>query len=546
MTDFATIEDPYICLISILIPVYNTPGQVLDETIQSVLTQTFQNWELCICDDCSTLPETLEVLERYRGTDWRIKIVRAPINLNISRATNLCSEMACGEFLGFLDHDDVLEPDALEQIAAYLELDPQIDLLYTDEDKLETDGTLTEPYFKPDWSPEHLTSVMYMLHFTVVRKKLFLDLGMLRHEYSGAQDYDFALRASAHARKVAHIPKILYHWRKIPGSAAEVVDAKPDALVRARLALTDFARRKDPEAEVVDGQLFGTFRVKWSAGLRPDPVTLLILTDARRRDVPGRGDILLVDHFVDSILAKSTFPNIKIVVIDNGNLPAEIRRKFEGLGIEVFSYTVSGPFNFSHKANFSFSHVKTEDVILLNDDIEVITPDWIETLLSHSRQPEIGGVGCRLRFADDRIQHAGMAFGLDGPTEHLFYNRPVGNPGYCGFTHLVRNFSAVTGAVFATTMSKINEIGGFDEQLRIDYNDVDVCLRLRRQGYRIVYTPFAELYHFERSTAVRSAPDSSDVDFFCDRWQGFLQGDPYLNPNFIRRRDGDYYFLLSQ
>jgi len=546
LTDFATIEDPYICLISILVPVYNTPAQVLDETIQSVLTQTFQDWELCICDDCSTLPETREVLDRYQGTDWRIKIVRSPTNLNISRATNLCAEIACGEFIGFLDHDDVLEPDALEQVAAYLKLDPQIDLLYTDEDKLETDGSLTEPYFKPDWSPEHLTSVMYVLHFTVVRKKLFLDLGMLRHEYSGAQDYDFALRASAHARKVAHIPKILYHWRKIPGSAAEVVDAKPDALVKARLALTDFARNKDPDAEVVDGQLFGTFRVKWSAGQRPDPVTLLILTDARRRTIPGRGDVLLVDHFIDSIRAKSTFPNIRIVVVDNGNLPAAVREKFEASGVEIFSYAFSGPFNFSHKANFSLGHVKTEDVILLNDDLEVITPDWIETLLSHSRQPEIGGVGARLRFADDRIQHAGMAFGLDTPAEHLFYNRPVDNPGYCGFTHLVRNFSAVTGAVFATTMSKLNEIGGFDEQLRIDYNDVDVCLRLRRQGYRIVYTPFAELYHFERSTAVRSAPDSSDVDLFCDRWERFLRGDPYLNPNFIRRHDGDSYYLLSQ
>lgn len=546
MSSSARNEDPYLCLISILVPVYNTPAQILEETIQSVLTQTFQNWELCICDDCSTLPETLEVLERYRGIDWRIKIVRSPTNLNIARATNRCAEFACGEFLGFLDHDDVLEPDALDLVASYLESDHEIDLLYTDEDKLERDGTLSEPYFKPDWSPEHLTSVMYVLHFTVVRKKLFLELGMLRHEYSGAQDYDFALRASARARKIAHIPKILYHWRKIPGSAAEVVDAKPDALIKARLAVEDFARNRDPDAVVVDGQLFGTFRVKWSAGERPDPVTLLILTDSRRRNVPGRGDILLADHLVDSIRAKSTFPNIQITVVDNGNLPAAIRDKFKAIGVDLFSYAFSGPFNFSHKANFSLRQVKTEDVILLNDDIEVITPDWIEALLGYSRQPEIGGVGCRLLFADDRIQHAGMAFGLTCPAEHLFYNRPSDNPGYCGFTHLVRNYSAVTGAVFATTMSKLNEIGGFDERLKIDYNDVDLCLRLRRQGYRIVYTPFAELYHFERSTAVRNAASQSDVDLFCKRWDDFLKADPYMNPNFVRRSEGDFYPLLTQ
>ncbi|QDL98669.1 glycosyltransferase [Rhodopseudomonas palustris] len=530
-------SDPYICLISILVPVYNTPPDVLDATIQSVLAQTFSDWELCICDDCSTDPQTLSVLDSYKGTDRRIKIVRAPTNLNISRATNLCAEIATGEFVGFLDHDDVLEPDALAEVAAVLQRDADVDVLYTDEDKLEPDGSLTEPYFKPDWSPEHLTSVMYVLHFTVVRKSLFFDVGMLRHEFAGAQDYDLALRVCGRARKIVHIPKILYHWRKIPGSAAAAVDAKPAALINARAALLDYARQRDPEATVDLGQLHGLFRLNWSAGRRPDPVTLLILTDSRRRDVPGRGDILMVDHFIDSIFEKSTFRAFKIVVVDNGNLPADIRAKFEKLGVRVHSYAFEPPFNFSNKANFSIDKVETEDVIILNDDLEVISPDWIEALLGFSRQPEIGAVGCRLRFADDRIQHAGIALGLTSPCGHIFYNRPADAPGYLGFTHLVRNYSAVTGAVLATTMSKLREVGGFDENLRIDYNDIDLCLRLGEKGYRIVYTPHAELYHFERSSSARNAPDDSDTANFVARWKGVLQRDPHMNPNFVGDRE---------
>lgn len=540
-------NDPYLCMISILVPVYNTPADVLDATIQSVLTQTYPNWELCICDDCSTLQETLDVLEAYKGVDWRIKIIRAPTNLNIARATNLCAEMAAGEFLGFLDHDDVLEPDALAGVAEAVGRDSEVDLLYTDEDKLEADGSLTEPYFKPDWSPEHLTSVMYVLHFTVVRKSLFFKAGMLRHEFVGAQDYDFALRASGLARKIVHIPKILYHWRKIPGSASAAVDAKPDALLNARAALLDYARQRDPDATVELGQLHGLYRLKWSIGYRPTPVTLLILTDARRRDIPGRGDILLVEHFVDSILAQSTFPNIRIVVVDNHNLPPQTRSKFENLGIAIHSHTFEGPFNFARKANFSLTKVETEDVIVLNDDLEVISPDWIEALLSFSRQPEIGAVGCRLRFADERIQHAGIGLGLDAPCMHLFYNRPADAPGYYSFTHLVRNYSAVTGAVLATTMSKLREVGGFDEDLRIDYNDIDLCLKLGEKGYRIVYTPHAELYHFERSSSSRDVTDPADTARFLARWGDLLKRDIYMNPSFVRnsQQPTDNYSLLT-
>lgn len=522
-------------IVSIVMPVHNTPGRILMEAIESVANQTYPNWELCICDDASSDTETLDVLERYRGRDWRIKIARSDENLHIARATNLCAELATGEFIGFMDHDDVLEPDALDDVVRELRSDERIDLLYTDEDKIASDGSFVDPYLKPDWSPEHLCSVMYVLHFTVVRKKLFFELGGLRHEFSGAQDYDFVLRAAGRARKVHHVPKVLYHWRKIPGSAAAELKAKPDALRKARLCLMDFAKSRDPGAEVVDGLLPGTFRVRWSVD-HDRPVTLLILTDARSKEVEGRGEILLLENFIDSILAKSTFRNFRILVVDNHNIPERLAGKLRGVGARIVSYDLEGEFNFSDKMNFALSQVETEDVILLNDDLEVIAEDWIEALLEHSRKPEVGAVGARLLFANGHLQHGGVVLGVNGSAAHLFHNMAEGAVGYYGYSHLVRNYSAVTGAVLATRMSIVREVGGFDQSMRIDFNDIDFCLAIRDHGYRIVYTPFSELYHFEGSTQVRTVQDDADRDAFLAKWSNVVARDPHYNPRLPRDR----------
>lgn len=521
--------------ISILMPVYNTPPDVLDAAIQSVLAQSWPNWELCVCDDCSTSPATAAILDKYRGCDWRIKISRSPVNLHISGATNAAAEFATGEFIAFLDHDDVIEPKALEEIVARVVADPDIDLLYTDEDKLEEDGRLSEPYLKPDWSPEHLQSVMYVLHFLVVRKRLFLELGGLRSEYSGAQDYDLALRASRKARKIAHIPRVLYHWRKIPGSAAAEVDAKPQALLNGRKALEDHVRGIDPEAKVEDGLLTGTHRVRWPISTS-EPVTLLIVTAPTWREVAGRGKILLVENFIDSILAKSTFPAFKLLVVASNPLPESLVDKITQAKGRVVDYRYEGSFNYSAKMNFALQHVETEDVILLNDDLEVISQDWIEALLEQSRRPEIGAAGARLLFADGRLQHAGIVLGVNESAAHVFHGLGAGEYGCHAITHIVRNYSAVTAAALATRMSVLRQIGMFDPDMRVDFNDIDVCLKIREAGFRIVYTPFAELYHFEGQSLRRVAQDPRDTAAFLRRWKEAVAADPYYNPGLPKDR----------
>ncbi len=515
-------------LVSILMPVYNTPADVLEEAIESVLQQTLPNWELCICDDCSTSESTAEVLEKFRGVDARIKITKTPRNMHIAKATNMAAEFATGPFVGFLDHDDTLEPNAIEAIAQAIANHPETDVLYTDEDKIEPNGSLSESYFKPGWSPEHLQSVMYVLHFLIVRKSLYLKLGGVRDEYTGAQDYDLALRATDLARKVVHIPQILYHWRKIPGSAAAEVNAKPTALINAKRAINDFLKSKDSGAEAVDGLFPGSFRAKWTVD-PSQPVTLLMLTNSSRREVEGKGNILLVEHAVNSIIERSTFPNYRIIVVDNGNMPKEVQKRFKSQGIKIDFYHFQGQFNYPKKINYAMKLVNTEDVIVLNDDLEVIAPDWIEALLSFSRQPEIGGVGAMLLFPNGRIQHAGVALGVNGISTHVFHNQLADQVAYCGYSHLTRNYSAVTGAVFATRKSLFKKMGGYDVSMGTDYNDIDFCLRLRAEGYRIVYTPHARLYHFEGSTLTRHEPNPVDQANFMKRWGASVANDPYFN-----------------
>jgi GT2 family glycosyltransferase len=517
--------------ISLLMPVFDTPPEVLVAAIASVRAQTHRNWELCICDDASSARGTLDVLARLKGSDPRIKIIRSPHNVHIARATNAAAEFATGQFVAFLDHDDTLEPDALECVVRAISLAPDdTDLLYTDEDKIEPDGSHSDPYFKPDWSPEHLCSVMYVLHLLVVRKKLFLELGGLRQEYTGAQDYDLALRTSRRARRVVHVPRILYHWRKVAGSAAAVVDAKPEALVNARRAIEDHVASIDSGANVTDGLLPGTFRVNWPVPESAE-VTLLILTNAASAEVEGRGRILLVENFIRSIVEKSTFKRYRLLVVDNGNLPDEVRARVRERGGEIVSYSYSGKFNYAKKLNFSFEHVRTENVIVLNDDLEVISPDWIEALLSLSSREEIGAAGGRLLYPNGRMQHGGMALQDHdaSPCVHVFHNLPRNEVGYYGYTHIIRNYSAVTGAALATRMSLVRKLGGFRESLATDFNDVDFCLRLGALGRRIVYTPYAELFHFEGATIHRTAADPRERDQFVSLWLNSLKRDPYFN-----------------
>lgn len=516
------------CLISVVVPVHDTPPEWLEACIQSVVRQVYENWELCICDDASSRPETLAVLERWRGADPRIRIVRSDQNLHISRASNLAAEQATGRYLAFLDHDDALHPRALYEVAKADIAHQDIDLLYTDEDKIDLAGKHRDAYFKPDWSPEHLESVMYILHLLVIRKGLFWRLGGLRDEVTGAQDYDLALRASAAARRIHHVDKVLYHWRMIPGSAAASADAKPYALARARRAVEDALASRGERGRVDDGAYPGSFRVRRAIEGEP-PVTLLILTNHGRRHVEGRGDVDLLPNFIDSIRSRSTYRNYRVLVVDNGNASEATRVRLDRDGIRLVSFDLQPPFNFPRKLNFALDFVDTELVVLLNDDLEVISPDWIESLLEHAQRPAIGAVGAQLLYPDGRIQHAGIVLGLVGAAGHVFHGMPSAEIGYCGYSHLLRNYSAVTGAVLATRMSVLRELGGFDEALAVDYNDVDFCLRAGARGLRIVYTPFCKLYHFEGSTVKRTTQNPAEVDLFRKRWHALIERDPQFN-----------------
>ncbi len=521
-------------VITVITPVYNVKGNFLRQCIESVRAQHYPYWELCLCDDGSTLPETIETLESYRGTDPRIKIVRLERNQGIASASNRAAEFSTGDYLAMLDNDDELAPEALYEVAKAIQAYPDIDLLYTDEDKIEEDGQPGDDFYKPDWSPEHLLSVMYMLHLLVARKDLFFSIGGFRPEYSGAQDYDLALRLSAVAESIHHVPKILYHWRKAQGSAAGLVYAKPEALDAGRRALEDYVWRNGIDATVEYGLIEGLFRVRHR--IRDNPLaSLCIMASNNRASVPGRGNIDLLENFVKSIAEKTDYPNYEIVVVDDGNLSESTRRALADIPYRLESYTVPNkPFNFSKKANFAFRQARSRHIVLLNDDMEVISPEWLSAMIEFTQQEEIGVVGAKLLFPDDRIQHAGLVLGVNNGAAHAFHEYPAGSIGYNAYTHLIRNYSAVSAACMATRLDVIEKAGGFDEQFATDFNDIDFCLRVIQKGYRIVYTPYAELYHFEGTSIKRKTQNPDEVALFTSRWAQEIRDDPYYNPNLTR------------
>jgi GT2 family glycosyltransferase/glycosyltransferase involved in cell wall biosynthesis len=521
-------------LISVITPVYNVSAEYLRRCIESVRAQYYPFWELCLCDDGSTLAETAETLESYRGTDPRIKIVRLEKNQGIAAASNRAAEFSTGDYLAMLDNDDELAPEAFYEVVKAIQGNQDIDLLYSDENKIDKDGSFGDDYYKPDWSPEHLLSVMYLLHLLVVRKDLFFSAGGFRPEFTGAQDYDLALRLSTQAEFIHHIPKILYHWRKAEGSSAGLVYAKPEALDAGRRALAEHIWRSGIDATVEDGLIEGTFRVRYR--IRDNPlVSLLIMASNNTATLPGRGKINLLENFVKSIAEKTDYPNYEIVIVDDGNLPESTRCALEGIPYRLESFTAPNrPFNFSKKANFAFQQARGRHIVLLNDDMEVISREWLASMIEFAQQEEIGVVGARLLFPDDRIQHVGIVLGVNNGAAHAFHEYPAGAIGYNAYTHLIRNYSAVSAACMATRMDVIEKCGGFDERFATDFNDIDFCLRVIQKGYRIVYTPYAELYHFEGTSIRRKVQDPREIELFTSRWAEEIHNDPYYNPNLTR------------
>jgi GT2 family glycosyltransferase len=508
----ASKELPYRPKISILMPVYNTRPEWLVEAVESVRAQSYPNWELCIVDDASPDPAVRKVLRRYR-LQRRIHTARLAENSGIAAASNRALSMATGEFIGFLDHDDELKPNALYEVVKLLNTQ-RLDFIYTDEDKKEPDGRLVDPFFKPDWSPELFRTANYVTHFAVYRASVVERVGRLRKGYDGSQDHDLALRVTEVTDRIAHIPLPLYTWRKVPGSAAGSPDAKPWAYQAGALALRDSLRRRGLTGDVGPGLWKGSHRIRYH--IRGEPTVGIV--------IPTRDRVDLLRQCIGSIEALSTYSHHEIIVVDNASADPETLDFLSTVKGRVIGYP--GSFNFAHMMNTAAREARTDMLLFLNNDTEVITPQWIEAMLEYAQQPHVGAVGARLLYPQGHPQHEGIIMGLGHGTAGN-----VDHGGYFSMSHSVLNATAVTAACMMTRTALFTELGGFEERLTVAFNDVDFCLRVRHAGYEVVYTPYAELYHYE-SASRGSLHPPADEAFFCGRWgaPGTIV-DPYYNPN---------------
>jgi GT2 family glycosyltransferase len=508
--------------ISVLMPVCDTEPWMLEAAAGSVMTQGYPNWELCLADDASRHPETLAALESLARRDSRVKLARLEERSGIAAATNAALGLATGEFVGFVDHDDILKPHALAQVVRWLDGDPTLDLLYSDEDKLTPSGRMTEARWKPDWSPNLLLSQNYVCHFLVLRRALVNRLGGLRSDYDGSQDYDLILRVADETDRIAHIPDCLYSWRMHEKSAASAGDNKPFAWLAAQRALGDWLRRREGRGGgggwTEEGAWFDVHRTRFRR-LGEPKVSIII---------PTRNGRHLLGRCVESVVSRSVYSNFELVVVDNQSDDPETLEYLATLPGRVLRYPHE--FNYPRQLNLAAAAVDCDLLVFLNNDAEVLTTDWLDRLIEQAMRPEVGVVGPRLLFPDGKVQHEGIVIGAwRGHANSIEW----GNWWRMG--DLPRDVSAVTGACMATRPGVYWRVGGYDERLRVAYNDVDYCLRLHQAGYQVVYEPDAALFHAEGSTRGR-VEDPHDAPLFNERWRPRSSCDPYYNPNLNRNR----------
>jgi O-antigen biosynthesis protein len=514
---------------SILTPVYETPPAVLRKMLQSVQRQGFEDWELCLVDDCSKQPQVQTIIERAQATDPRIRVMRRDANGGIVAASNDALEMAHGEFVVLLDHDDELHPDALAHVAEAIDANSEADYVYTDEDKIDLNGHHSNPFFKPDWSPERLRTQMYTCHLSVLRRSLVEAVGGFDSEFEGSQDWDLVLRVTEQARAVVHIPRVLYHWRILETSAAAAAEAKPWAFEAGKRAVQAHCDRIGLPAEVeIDADDLGILHLQPRLAEQP-LVSIVMPTGGQKRDIRFE-PVVLVEHCVRSIVEQSTYENYEIVCVVDGSVKPEVReelRAIAGERLRLVEFTAK--FDFSAKINLGAIHSRGKHLLLLNDDIEISTPDWIERMVMYSEREEIGAVGGQLVWGDGRLQHVGVSFekGLPGHTYRGF----AGDfRGYMNAVLIARNCLAVTGACLMTRRDVFDELGGLTADFPVNFNDVDYCLKVHGSGRRIVYDPDLVLFHFESSSRSPKV-EKWEFEQLVKRWQRFAAVDPYENPN---------------
>ena len=491
--------------ISVVMPVYNTPPVLLDRAIQSVRTQPYENWELCICDDASQAVETLHSLREWQKREPRIKLTFSERNEGISGASNRAFQLALGDFIGLLDHDDELARDALYQVVKLLQEKPQADMIYSDEDKLDGEGRRVEPFFKPDWSPEYMLACMYTCHFGVYRKRLVDEIGGFRVGFEGSQDYDLVLRLSERTNQIYHIPKILYHWRKAAGSAAALPEVKPYAYVAARRALSEHLERRKISGRIMDGSQLGQYRIRFN--LQEDEKVSIV--------IPNAGDPGRLNACLASIQGKTSYSNYEVIVVDHGDVGGGVGRELSSRLHRIVSS--QGTFHSSGLINLGAKNASGKYLLLLHADTEVISPDWIGAMLGFCRQEEVGAVGAKLLHRSGLVEHAGLVLGLKGVTRISF---PDGT----------RNFSAVSGACMMVRKSVFDQVAGFDEKLSAACSDIDFCLKVREAGYRIVWNPSATLYHDDLPLPERQK-GFRELSYLKKRWEKTFRNDPFYNPN---------------
>ncbi len=518
---------------SIVTPVYDTPAEVLRETIESVRHQTVADWELVLVDDASPSPHVRPVLHEAAASDRRIVVVERDANGGIVAASNDGLARAAGEYVGLLDHDDLLEPRALEVVETMIERYPDLDYCYSDEDQLAPDGRYVNAFYKPDWSPERLRSQNYCCHFSVFSRHILDEVGGFRDGFEGSQDYDLILRATERARRVVHAPYLLYHWRQLPTSVAGDPEAKPYAYEAGLRALQSHCDRLGIAATVEHGRRLGTYRVR--RDITDDPlVSIIIPTCGSVGRVWGIERCFAVEA-IRSVRAHTSRRIELVLVVDDWTPADRVAAMLRAAGdtptkLVWFDRT----FNFSEKINLGAVQSSGDLLLLLNDDVEVISDEFLDPMIGLVRQPDVGAVGAKLLFADGRLQHGGHLY--NGDPYHIMFRWDGADPGPFSMLTIDRECIGVTAACLMVRPEVFEAVGGMCVELPGNFNDVDFNLKLHVEGYRQVWTPHTELYHFESVTRDPTVT-AEEYGFLTRRWAAQLQQDPYYNQNLEPRRD---------
>lgn len=528
---------------SLLVPLYNTPLKYLKEMIDSVKNQTYKNWELCLADGSDNEHgEVGEYVKKLAASDGRIVYKKLDKNLGISENTNACIDISSGDYIALFDHDDLLHPSALYKVMKEIEKSGA-DFVYTDEATFtgKNPSDILFAHFKSDFAPDTLRSYNYICHLSVFSRELLNKVGYFRKECDGSQDYDMILRLTEKAEKIVHIPEILYYWRGHKNSTAKDIASKPYVIAAAHKALSEHLERQFLKGEVLDSKAPSTYRIKYD--IKGEPLVSIVIAN--------KDEASSLNKCISSIFEKSTYRNFEVIIVENNSAEEEtfnyykdIKNKYPNIKVVVWN----DKFNYSKINNFGFEKASGEYVLLLNNDVEIISENWIEEMLMYAQRGDVGAVGAMLYYPDDTIQHAGVILGVGGVAGHAHKNFKRGDYGYMTRAAIAQNLSAVTFACVMIPSKVFRLVGGLDEKFQIAFNDVDMCMRIKKAGYLIVFTPYAELYHYESKS--RGSEDTyqkvkrfnSEVERFQKRWNRELsQGDPYYNPNLTLKKENFSY-----